>query len=377
MAGWNWLTEFKGYSWGFVLRVLLKATILFVLFNVAFAVLQPMPLLGSLSIDNSRERLPYGEDDRAYNLSINSLPAMFASHLVSRPKADDEFRVFLIGDSSNWGILLQPEQTLAENINAGAYTLDDGRKIHAYNLGHPIMSLTKDLMLLDYAMRYEPDMVVWLTTLESFPPEKQIFPPIVQNNAVQVKQLITDYSLNLDINDERFVEPEFLDLTIVGQRREIAELIRLQVFNLMWRLTGIDQFYPDEYDPLSHDFDEDVSWHDYENPIDLTANDLAFDVLEAGHQRVGELPFLLINEPIFISDGENSDLRYNFWYPQWAYDQYRELYSELAEENDWNYLDLWNIIDGAEFTDSPVHLTPAGSQQLSEVVAQAIIELAQ
>ena len=30
-----------------------------------------------------------------------------------RPKADDEFRVLLVGDSGNWGILLKPEETLA------------------------------------------------------------------------------------------------------------------------------------------------------------------------------------------------------------------------------------------------------------------------
>ena len=377
MTGWDWLTKFEGYSWGFVLRVIVKAAILFVVFNVLFAILQPMALIGSLSIDNSRERLPYGEDDRAYNLSMNNLTAMFASHVVSRPKAEDEFRVFLIGDSSDWGILLRPDETLAGIINAGDYRLEDGRKIRAYNLGHPIMSLTKDLMLLDYAMRYKPDMVVWLTTLESFPRDKQLFPPIVQNNAAQVKQLITDYSLNLDVNDERFVEPDFLDLTIVGQRREIADWMRLQVFNIMWRLTGIDQFYPDEYKARTEDFNEDLSWQDFEEPTDLTSDDLAFDVISAGEKRVGEVPLLLINEPMFISTGENSDLRYNFWYPRWAYDQYRAMYGKLATDKDWHYLDVWDIVDGAEFTDSPVHLTPAGSKQLSEVVAQAIVELAE
>jgi len=125
----------------------------------------------------------------------------------------------------------------------------------------------------------------------------------------------------------------------------------------------------------SEDFEEDLSWHEFDEPTDLTTDDLAFDVIEAGIERAGEVPVLLVNEPMFISTGENSDLRYNFWYPQWAYDQYRALYEELADDNNWNYLDVWDIVDGTEFTDSPVHLTPAGSQQLSEVVGQAIIEL--
>jgi lysophospholipase L1-like esterase len=145
----------------------------------------------------------------------------------------------------------------------------------------------------------------------------------------------------------------------------------------MWSITGIDQYYPDEYNLRSEDFDEDLSWHSFDEPTDLSTDDLAFDVLQAGITRVGEVPILLVNEPMFISEGENSDLRYNFWYPQWAYDQYRDLYASLADENNWNYLDVWDIVDGSEFTDSPVHLTPAGSQQLSEVVGQAIVELSE
>lgn len=376
MIGWNWLTKYDGYNRGFILRVLVKATILFVLLNIIFAILQPIEAIGAMSLNSQRQRLPYGEDDRAYNLSLNNLPAMFASHAVSQPKADNEFRVLLIGDSSNWGILLRPEETLAGYINASDYKLADGRTVRAYNLGHPIMSLTKDLMLLDYAMQYNPDMVVWLTTLESFVLEEQLSPPIVQNNARRVQNLIKTYSLNLDIDDERFVEPKFPDLTIVGQRRELADWLRLQAFSVMWTVTGIDQFYPREYKLRSEDFDDDISWYDFEEPTDFTTDDIAFDVIRAGIERVGEIPILLINEPIFISDGENSDLRYNFWYPQWAYDQYRKLYSALADENDWKYLDLWNVINGAEFTDSPVHLTPAGSQQLSDIIGQAIVELA-
>lgn len=374
MTGWDWLTKYDGYSWGFALRVLIKATILFVLFNLIYAIVQPIDMLGSRSLPVGRERLPYGEDDRAYNLSLNNLPAMFASHAVSQPKADDEFRVLLVGDSANWGILLKPEETLAGYINAGDYQTGDGHTVKAYNVGHPIMSLTKDLMLLDYAMQYEPDMIVWLTTLESFNRGEQLDPPIVLNNAERVKRLINTYSLNLDTDNAEWVEPTLLDLTIVGQSREIADWIRLQMFNVMWTLTGVDQYYPDAYNPRSEDFEEDLSWHEFDEPTDLTIDDLAFDVIEAGIERAGEVPVLLVNEPMFISDGENSDLRYNFWYPQWAYDQYRALYDELANENDWHYLDVWDIVDGAEFTDSPVHLTPAGSQQLSEVVGTAIVE---
>jgi hypothetical protein len=51
-------------------------------------------------------------------------------------------------------------------------------------------------------------------------------------------------------------------------------------------------------------------------------------VLAATLERAGDVPVLLINEPMFISSGQNSDLRYNSFYPRWAYDQYRAMLAE-------------------------------------------------
>ena len=48
---------------------------------------------------------------------MNNLEAMFASHAISQPKATDEFRVVVIGDSSVWGILLDNDQTLPGQLD--------------------------------------------------------------------------------------------------------------------------------------------------------------------------------------------------------------------------------------------------------------------
>jgi hypothetical protein len=82
---------------------------------------------------------------------------------------------------------------------------------------------------------------------------------------------------------------------------------------------------------------------------------------------------LIVNEPIFISSGANSDLRYNSWYPRWAYDQYRALLAQEARANGWQYLDLWDSIDPAEFTDSPVHLTAVGTRGLAELIRAGVL----
>ena len=169
----------SGYSFRFVRSVLAKTLLLLVAANLLFALVNPMPFLGRLTLYNrlipGRARLPFGEDPaQAYNLSLFSLDAMFASQAVSQPKAPGEFRVLVVGDSSVWGILLPPDQTLAGLINAAGLKMTDGRQVRAYNLGYPTLSLTKDLLVLDWARRYQPDLIVWPVTLEAFPRDQQL-----------------------------------------------------------------------------------------------------------------------------------------------------------------------------------------------------------
>ena len=362
-------------TWFAVVRVLIMAAVLFVACNAIFALLDPLEALGRVSLYNvilpGRERLPYGEDaSKSYNLSTYNIPAMFASHVVSRPKAPDEFRVIVVGDSGTWGWLLDNQDTLAGQITARRLTTADGKRIVAYNLGYPIIALTKDVLILDEAMRYQPDLIVWPVTLEAFPRSKQLFPSIVQNNAPRMRDLIARYQLKLDPNDPRFVDPDFLGSTIVGQRRNLADWLRLQVLGFSWAATGIDQAKPAEITLRQSDFEKDVSWQEFEEPATLTEDNLAFDVLEAGMQIAGRVPVLLINEPTFISTGRNSDLRYNSFYPRWAYDQYRALLGSKAKQNNWPYLDLWDSIAPDEFTDTPVHLTPRGVGELAQRIVK-------
>ena len=111
---------------------------------------------------------------------------------------------------------------------------------------------------------YEPDMIVWLTTLRII----RIWvnnstPPIVENNADTGERP----DRNLFAESWMLTMPDlsnqsFLDLTIVGQRRELPIGCAYRHLIIMWSLTGVDQYYPDEYNLRSEDFEEDVSWHD-------------------------------------------------------------------------------------------------------------------
>ena len=353
-------------------RALLKGLALYLL--IVLLVTLPLPSLGGLSAYNGlfpgRPRLPFGENPaEAYNFSLFNLDAMFASHeIADGEKPADEFRVLVIGDSSVWGTLLRPEETLSAQLNTKA-PIYCGKTARFYNLGYPTISITKDLLLLDYAARYQPDYILWLTSLEALPLDKQLDTPLVANNAAAIESLIQRDNLPLDPRDPALVHPAFWERTLIGQRRALADLIRLQLYGVPWGATGIDQTYP-PYPPAQTDFTEgDDKFHNLRPPLDETA--LAYDVLAAGIAH-SPAPILLVNEPILRSDGRNSHIRYNFFYPRWAYDDYRGQLAVRAEAEGWNYLDAWDILPPAEFTNSAIHLTPAGETVLAQTILAAL-----
>ncbi|MDP1713601.1 MAG: hypothetical protein Q8L41_02555 [Anaerolineales bacterium] len=359
------------------LNVLIKGLSLFIILNFLFAAWQPR--LERISAYNvvfpGRERLPFGEKSaQAYNLSLFDLDAMFASHVIHREvKADDEFRVILIGDSSVWGTLLKPEETLAGQLNVANLSAC-GKKVRAYNLGYPTISLTKDVMLLSFGMEYDPDLILWMTTLEAFPIEKQTASPVVAKNEETLHRLGGRYGLEVEADNPGLIQKSFWKNTIIGDQRALADIIRLQLYGVMWAATGVDQIYPSDYVPAQIDLAADEKFHEAEPPV-LDMKSLALNALETGVRVAAETALMIVNEPILISSGANSNIRYNFFYPRWAYDQYRGMMSALSEQNNWNYVDLWDAIPADEFTNSAIHLTPEGEALLAENLVPLIVEM--
>ncbi|MBG0785638.1 MAG: hypothetical protein H0S79_11095 [Anaerolineaceae bacterium] len=364
----------------FLRNVLLKGLLLFLILNFALAFIPHGNAAGKLSLYNilwpGRVRLPFGENPQeAYNLSLYDLEAMFASHEINAgAKPADEFRIILIGDSATWGTLLEPGDTLSGLINQAGLTAAPGKTVRAYNLAYPSMSIIKDLMLLEKALAYEPDLIVWPVTLQSFPRTIQVETPLVANNPQLVRPLIENLGLNLDPNDPQFVDSTFLDRTLIGRSRAIFDALQLQFYGLKWAATGIDQTYPADYTPAQRDFEAgDVTFQGWQE-ADFTPDKLALEVLNAGTILAGDVPVLVVNEPILISEGENSDIRYDFFYPRWTYDLYRQEMNRAAENADWTYVDLWDVVPQTEFTNSAVHLTPEGSLLFFETLMPALIE---
>jgi len=355
--------------------VVIKGLLLFLIFNLLFGSIGTNSL-GNFSLYNhifpGRLRFPFGENPtEAYNFTLNNLDAMFASHVISgKATSENEFRVIVIGDSSTWGILLKPEETLSGQINNENFKCK-GNIVKAYNLGYPTLSLTKDIMFLDLAMQYKPDLIIWPVTLEAFPKDKQLTSPLVVENFDRINLINNKYPLQIDNIFKKKPESNIYERSIVGQRRNLADLLRLQLYGAMWAATGIDQIYPIKYDHAQVDLSNDISFHGWTKPEQLT-NGLAIKVLDIGSFIAKGIPLLVVNEPVMISSGKNSDIRYNFYYPQWAYDQYRKLLESYSINKPWRYLDLWNIVPSNEFTNSAIHLTFAGEKVLSHHIIDKI-----
>lgn len=216
---------------------------------------------------------------------------------------------------------------------------------------------------------YQPDMVLWLTTLEALPFDKQLASPLAANNPIRIAPLVEKYNLGLELPQ---TAADLWSRTLWGQRRAYADWIRLQLYGVMWAATGVDQIYP-IYTPASWDLEPDQNYYDFQPP-NLPTDQLLFAAYPAGKKIAGNIPFLLVNEPIMISNGENSDVRYNFFYPRWAYDQYREMLAETAIQINLQYVDAWDWIPPQNFTNSAIHMDADAEAVFAEKLAVEILK---
>ena len=347
-----------------IFRIVIKAVLLFLLLNFLFIFIRETPY-GSISLYNfvfpGRERLPFGASPgESFNLTLTNLDAMLASHKIAADqKLKNDFRIIVLGDSSIWGFLQKPENTLAGLLEKGISSECAGKNVEVFNLGYPSLSILKDLMILDKVKAFDPDLIIWFVTLESFPKNELLNTPLVKNNPLELNKIINKYDLDFPL-----ASINLLDYTLIGQKRNLADLIRLQFYGTLWAGSGIDQVSLDDYTPAKRNFEEDESYKNIRNRS-ILSSDLALEVVTKGISENPGTEFILINEPILISNGMNSDIRYNFYYPRWAYDQYRTIIGNVFKKYGIEYHDFWDLIPESEFTNSAIHLTDSGERLLA------------
>ncbi len=360
-------------DWKFLRNVVIKTLILLLIFNAILMALPAHSSAKQLSLYNSllagRARFPFGENPQeAYNFSLYDLDAMFASHQVSADPHGNAMRIFVIGDSSVWGTLLKADETLAGQLNALQLTCRE-KPLQFYNLGYPTISLTKDMMVMARSLNEQPDAMLWLTTLEAFPLEKQLASPLAANNRTFIEPLITRYLLPITFP---LPEETLWQRSLWGRRRALANWLRLQLYAFPFSATGVDQIYP-SYAPAAWDLEGDSNFYQF-TPPQLPVEQMLYQALPAAKDMLGDIPLLVVNEPIMISRGVNSEIRYNFFYPRWAYDQYRQELNNTAQKSEIPLVDAWDWIAAQQFTNSAIHMTAQGETIFANRLAADVME---
>jgi hypothetical protein len=359
------------------LRLIFKALLLFVLINVGFAIINP-PLY-KVSAYNTifpgRVRLPFSDDAGLYSVMVDDLDVMVASHEISAPKKADEFRIVIIGDSSVWGEGSPAQESIAVLWNELGLSCGD-KRVRFYNLAYPHPSVIKDLIILDKARETQPDLIVWFITLNTLTAQRQT--PFIIANEARAAKILDNYQIPFDVEDSSSPPgiAAFYEKTLVGRRSELARLIRLQVLGLIWAISDADTATSSPASTVhSMDVDSDLKYKGFTSTSELEGQ-MMLTALQAGHELVAPVPVLLVNEPIFVATGKNSDVRYNEIYPRWAYDYFRDRMASEARRNYWHYLDLWDSISTEFFFDTGWHISPQGDRLLIQKITPALQSIA-
>jgi hypothetical protein len=356
-------------------RLIIKIIALLIVINFGWILISKVPI-GKISlynaIFNGRLRLPFGENpSNSYNLSLFDLDAMFASHIISDKTAikNNSIDIILVGDSSIWGFLQRPEDTLSGLLNK-RFSCNNAN-IRFINLGYPSISILKDLLLIENIIEYQPDLIIWFTTLEALPIANQLDNPIIENNPIIVNKILEKYEID-NIDKMPF---DNLENTLIKQRRNISNLFDLQLYGIHWTATGIDQEYPENFREAERDFEDPMEqYHGISSKEEGFHKFLGLEIIRSGININPDIDFILINEPILISNGINSSVQYNYYYPKWAYDQYRIDMEQFTQENKISYYDFWNLIPQDQFTNSAIHLSLEGEQLLANEIEKIVYE---
>ena len=290
---------------------------------------------------------------------------MFGSHVVSTPKASDEFRVLVLGDSTIWGLQLRSDEVLPGQLNQLGLTCGD-REIRFYNLSFPRSSATKDILILDQALETSPDAIIWLVTWYTLSPKTRVDHWLITQNPDAYQRLATRFDFL-----PRDYSPPAWDERLLAHDRSLFRAIRYQLYAAIQLATERDQIPGPPQIPAAL-LTADETFEGLRPPT-LRRNQVSIDQVLDFYDLANGLPVLLVNEPILIMNGvANSDVRYNSYYPRWVYDQYRAYLAEAATSDGWNYLDLWDSFPEQAFADTPLHLKPEAHRELAELLAPQI-----
>lgn len=368
-------------------RVVGKALILFLLFDVLQASLRLDRRLESLSIYRwfvpPEARLDVMRD---YPSAVMwRLEPLLDAHAIGRPKRGDEYRVAVLGDSGSFDLFSPARDAIPGQMTREAARIA-GRTVVAYNLSYQTPNPLKDLVIEQHALRRSPDAIVWFVTLydlvsDAPPPFRPTVHLLLRVNDDDVRALAKRFSISTWETRELLARPDGF-----WRRSILFSGDRYRDWTLLVAHAALDALTPG--DP-SDSFRPRRPWiggfplparplFEETSDADPAMPNARWTPIAAGRSLADAagVPLLVVNDPIFRAAGPGADREYNSFYGRRIYDRYRKTLERYCSERGIPLLDLWDLLPPGLFDDTPQHYLPAGSARIAEAVTAKLAEVA-
>jgi len=367
-----------------VMRILAKALVLFLAFDLFQAAthldrrIADLPVLEHLLPPMARLDIM-----RDYPTPVMwPLSPLLRAHRIGRPKAPDEYRVAVLGDSGTFGMSMHEAEAVPGQMT-GLVERIGGRRVVAYNLSYQTPNTLKDLVILKHALSNDLDAVVWFVTLYDLasdvpPPYREQVHIILRVNREDVRELSARYGIHTWETGRLAAERHWWSRSIfvTGARyRDFAILLGRAVLD---SLSGGDP---------SDSARARMPWIGSKPlpPLPLFVQtgmdqppmpNARWKSLLAGRDMTAGrgVRLLVVNNPLLIAAGPGSERMYDSFFGRLIYDRYRATLDRFCRDHGIAYLDLWNLLPPKEFDETPQHYLPAGNARIARAVMERLKE---
>jgi len=303
-------------------------------------------------------------------------PALRQHELCWQVRADPaQPRAFLIGSSAVFGLPLPVDDTVSERLNA--HLVEVGAPGHVFNLGYVGAYQTRDAVVLDAALAYEPDLIIYPLTLADFNQRDWSFPVLREfflSNRARVAELAAGQAPGLEAPLARITASEdgagYLARTALHLREGgalVRAAVRAQAEALARRL--------DPSFPLPSTTTAGRQPH-YDCAATLRSAAALYDNWQSWNilaylervSRARSLPILIVNWPIAH---EPVDSCYNVRHSAESIEQFNRWLAAEATARGLSYLDLHDLLPPELFADS-LHVTAEGHRRIAEQLAPVV-----
>ena len=359
-------------------RIAARAVGLLLLFDVLQAAAHLDRRLESLSMDRlltppaARLDIP-----RDYPTAVAwRLDPLLDAHEIGRPKGPGEYRVAVLGDSGTFDYFSAARDAVPGQMTRLARAAG-GRRLRAYNLAYQTPNTLKDLLILEHALKKEPDAVVWFVTLydlarDAPSPYRPDVHLLLRDNEDDLAGLERDYGVNTWETRELARSGGWWRRSILfrGARyRDYALLLARSLLDALTPGDPSDSRLPERPWVGSQPLPDTPLFRDL-GPNDPPMPNARWQTLLAGAAmaRARGVRLVIVNDPIFIAKGRGADRLYNAFYSRSVFDRYRAVLAAFCREHGLEGLDLWNLVPPEEFGNTPQHYRPEGNARIARAV---------